>query len=104
MAAKEKEGTRPERMLGIFRRNREMDCAEVRKLGSSYLDEDLPASRLDRLQTHLAKCGPCQAFVSSLASVIGSLTRLPRMRSPDGLRQSILDGVRQEKEKSDKVR
>ena len=83
------------RIAGLFRK-KELDCTEVRKLSSEYLEGDLPPSRLQRFRAHLSMCGPCQAFVDGLASVVGMLTKLPKIESPPGLKQSIMERIAEE--------
>ena len=66
----------------IFGRGGEMDCDEVQRLASDCLEEELPAAKQSAIQFHLNKCGPCKAFVETLASTIGLLSRLPRIAAP----------------------
>ena len=76
---------------------RELDCTEVRKLSSEYLDETLAPSRLQKVRAHLSACPPpCQTFVDGVASVVGMLTKLPGMQSPPNLRQSIMERTEKE--------
>ena len=75
-------------------RGGDVDCNEVRRLSSDYLEEDLPEAKQSAMQGHLSKCGPCRAFVDTLASTIGVLRRLPRVQAPPGLKQSLLDQTR----------
>ena len=77
-----------------------VDCDEVHRLSSDYLEEDLPAAKRSAIQFHLSKCGPCKAFVETLASTIGLLSRLPRITAPPGFKQSLIDQNRVEKDKS----
>ena len=90
-------------MTGMFRRlfNRgEVDCQDVRKAGSDYLDDDLPPQRRSAVQVHLDKCGPCRAFIDSLSSTIGLLTRMPKATPPPSFKQSIIERTKQsEKER-----
>ena len=78
---------------------REMNCEEVGKLSSEYLDEELPTSRLERFRAHLSGCAPCQAFVDGLASMVSMLTTLPKTKSPPTLKQSIMEAIGEEQEK-----
>ena len=75
------------------------DCHEVRRSSSAYLDEDLPPAKQSAMQAHLSKCGPCRAFVDTLASTIGVLRRLPRVQASQSLKQSLLDQTRHDGEK-----
>ncbi len=78
----------------------EVDCEEVRRSSSDYLEEDLPAAKQSAIQFHLSKCGPCKAFVETLASTIGLLSRLPRISAPPGFKQSLIDQTRGDRDKS----
>ncbi len=73
-----------------------MDCAEIRKSSSDYLEEDLPPQKLAGVQAHLSKCGPCRAFVETLSSTISLLTRIPRVSPPASFKQSIIDRAKRE--------
>ena len=79
----------------IFRKG-EFDCGDVADHSSAYLDNDLKEDKRSAFQAHLSKCGPCQAFVDTLSSTIGALTRLPGVNAPSALKQSLLDRMHQE--------
>ena len=80
-------------------RGGDVDCKEVRRSSSAYLEQDLPQAKHSAMQAHLSKCGPCRAFVDTLASTIGVLRRLPRVPAPPSLKQSLLDQTRHDGEK-----
>lgn len=67
----------------------QLDCKEVRKASSGYLEGDLNPSKLEKVKAHISGCTPCKNFVESLASMIGMLAKLPTKRSPEGLKQSV---------------
>jgi len=77
----------------IFRRG-EVDCTEVRRLSSDYLDDDLPQVKKSGIQAHLSNCGPCRAFVETLASTIGILARFPRVSAPSSFKESVMDRIK----------
>lgn len=86
-------------MFGILRklfRKGEVDCEEVRRTSSDYLEEDLPPRRMSAIHAHLSKCGPCKAFVDTLSTTIGMLARLPRVTAPDSFKQSVMDRIKRE--------
>ena len=85
-------------MVRIFGK-RELDCPEVRKLTSEYLEEGLPTSRMQKFRAHISDCQPCRSFVESLSSMLRMLTRLPGSPAPETLKQSIMEQVRQEESK-----
>jgi hypothetical protein len=74
----------------LFNRG-EVDCAQTRKLASDYLENGLPPQKRSALQAHLARCGPCRAFVNTLASTIGVLSQFPRVAPPPSFKQSIIE-------------
>lgn len=80
----------------IFRRN-EVDCKETRQSSSDYLDETLPPRKLAAIQNHLSNCGPCRAFVDTLASTIGILSRFPRVIPPSSFKESLMDKIRRDR-------
>jgi len=79
----------------IFRRG-EVDCNEVRNRSSEYLDRDLPAPKLLSIQAHLSNCGPCRAFVETLATTIGFLSRFPKVAAPSSFKHSVMERIRRE--------
>ena len=80
----------------MFRRD-DVDCNEVRRSSSDYLEEDLPAAKQSMIRSHLTNCGPCQAFVDTLASTIGILSKLPRVTAPASFKHSILERTREQR-------
>ncbi len=74
----------------------EVDCIDTRQLSSDYLEENLPPKKLAAIQGHLRNCGPCQAFVDTLASTIGILSRFPRVTLPSSFKQSLMEKIRRD--------
>jgi predicted anti-sigma-YlaC factor YlaD len=72
------------------------DCSEVRKLGSDFLEDELPLQKRSAIQAHLDKCGPCRTFIETLSATIGMLTRIPRTSPPQSFKEKILERIRQE--------
>ena len=85
-----------ERIARLFR-STELDCTGVRKMSSEYMEGNLPPSRMERFRAHVSKCGPCQSFVDSLTSMVGMLTRMPKMPSPPTLNDSIMNRIAEER-------
>ena len=82
-------------IMKVFRPNA-VDCIDTRQLSSEYLDGDLPPTKLAAIQKHLSNCGPCQAFVDTLASTVGILSRFPRVTLPPTFHESLMDKIRRE--------
>ena len=91
------------RIFNLFK-DKDMDCADVRKLSSDYLEEDLSPSNLDKFRTHISGCGPCKSFVDGLASVVGMLSKLPTAKPPADLKSSILEKTTREKQSEDSTK
>ena len=74
-----------------FGRSGEVDCAEVAKRASDYIeqDQDLPEETREKIQRHLSWCGPCNAFVRTLQATIQSLRSMPRQNAPDKLKEQL---------------
>ena len=84
-------------MLGVFGRlfNRgEVDCDDVQRMSSDYIEEQLPPKKLASVQNHLAGCGPCRAFVETLTTTIGLLARLPRVSLPPSFKNDLYEKIR----------
>ncbi|MDA0264223.1 MAG: zf-HC2 domain-containing protein [Chloroflexi bacterium] len=77
-------------------RHGELDCEDVAALSSDYIDNELKPEKRSAFQAHLSKCGPCQAFVGTLASTISALGRLPGVTAPAALKQSLIDRMHKE--------
>ncbi|MCH7736713.1 MAG: zf-HC2 domain-containing protein [Chloroflexi bacterium] len=84
------------RAIKRFLRKGEFDCDDVAEHSSDYIDNELKADKRSAFQAHLSKCGPCQAFVGTLSSTIGSLGKLPGIIAPSALKQSLLDRMHRE--------
>ena len=87
-----------ERIARLFRRT-ELDCTDVRKMSSEYMEGNLSPSLMERFRAHISKCGPCQTFVDSLMSMVGMLTKMPKMSSPPTLNESIMNRIAEERNK-----
>jgi predicted anti-sigma-YlaC factor YlaD len=74
----------------------EADCAETRKLASDYLEQDLSPRKRSKIQAHLDRCGPCRAFIDTLAGTIEALSRFPKVSAPPSLKRSIIERARRE--------
>ena len=87
-------------MIGLLKKlfHREGDdCEEVRKLSSDYLEEDLAPPKQSAIRAHLSNCDPCRAFVDTLATTIGILSRFPKVSAPSTFHDSVMDRIKQEK-------
>ncbi len=74
--------------LGMFRKR--VDCDEVRKRASDYLESDLSEGEREWIRQHLALCLNCNSFMDTLRSTISMLGELPSKAIPSGLKQKLL--------------
>jgi hypothetical protein len=66
-----------------------MTCKQFQEnLGKSLLRKTVPALSED-MQAHVATCGECQAYQSSLLAVHVSLFEIPRQLLPEGLAERL---------------
>ena len=87
-------------MLGVFKRifkRWEVDCDDVRQFSSDYIEDQLPPKMLASVQKHLTGCGPCRAFVDTLATTIGLLTRFPRVPLPPSFKENLNERIRRQR-------
>ena len=89
---------RLDRFFSIFRK-KDSEHVEVRGLSSDYLEGNLPSSLMERVRTHLEKCGPCAAFVNGLSATIRMLSDMGRKEPPPHLKSHIYQRVHEEKKK-----
>lgn len=53
-----------------------MNCRQVRKYASEYLDAKLPKSMLDLIEAHLKDCEICRKYIAELRNVISKVSGL----------------------------
>jgi anti-sigma factor RsiW len=56
-------------------------CIEVVEIVSDYLDRELGADEIERIEAHLEECDACRAYVEQMRQTIAGLHALP---GPDG--------------------
>ena len=87
-------------MLGIIRRifkGGEVDCEDVKQMSPDYIADQLPPKRLKSVQQHLTGCGPCRAFVGTLTTTIGLLSRLTRVTLPPSFKENLNSKIHRER-------
>ena len=86
------------RFLGMFRRNKmDDDCSEVRERSSDLVDGDIEGPTERRIRGHLARCGPCNAFMNTLRATVGLLRSTPREEPSEGFRARVLENIRRDR-------
>ena len=68
-----------------------VDCLDVKKMASSYIEQDGDISQemIDELTLHMDDCQPCGAFVQSLRATIEGLKDLPKEKAPERLKEEL---------------
>lgn len=67
-----------------FRRRRELVCRDAVELVTDYLEGALSDADRARLETHLAACPHCSAYLAQMRVTIAALGRVePESLSPD---------------------
>jgi mycothiol system anti-sigma-R factor len=70
------------------------DCTDALTELERYLDRELDADTLTRIETHLKACSPCLEAFDFQAELRKIVARGCREQVPDGLRTRILDALR----------
>lgn len=77
------------RLLRLIGVKREPNCQEVRAASSDYVDGDLSAAESSRIESHLAWCGACAAFVRTLQATVDALRSIARTPAPTGFSDRV---------------
>jgi anti-sigma factor RsiW len=57
---------------------------------SEYLDEELSEELCRAIQTHMARCQPCETFARSLRHTVEFCRQLPARPLPDDVRRELI--------------
>ena len=71
-----------------------MNCEEVAKHLTEYLDKTLDTSMTTRVATHVIACALCRTETNELADCIQQVATLPAMNPPVGFAQRVMAHVR----------
>lgn len=66
-----------------------MQCSNARLLLNEYLEKNLSAGDVARLEGHLGRCAKCRKAHADLRAVRGLLSHLPRLRAPEGFLAAV---------------
>lgn len=72
----------------------ELACAQGVELLMDYLEGELAADVVARIDAHVASCARCQAFIASYRATPEILRRATRTTLPAELSRSLLAAVR----------
>jgi anti-sigma factor RsiW len=79
-----------------------LNCKEVWRAISDYIDDDIDARLKEDLESHLATCRHCAALVDSLHNVLVLVADERTFTLPFGFSQRLRDRLRVEIESSRK--
>lgn len=77
-----------------------MNCEEVAKHLTEYLDKTLDLAMTTRVATHVISCAHCRAESNELADCIQQVATLPAMEPPLGFAQRVMAHVRDSEPKA----
>ena len=78
-----------------MRLDRELTCAEVVELITSYLDRRLSATDAERFEEHVAFCDGCSTYVEQMRATIGATGHVRGEDVPAELRDRLLATFRE---------
>ncbi len=67
-----------------------MNCTEVQKLMSAYLDDELDGNTLDMVSQHLADCESCMAEISEFRKISLRMNQIPQPKVPPAVWSGIV--------------
>jgi anti-sigma factor RsiW len=59
-----------------------MDCAEIQKLLSEYIDGTLDAKSVQMVERHVSVCKDCKETLASLSALVEELNTLEQVKPP----------------------
>ena len=77
-----------------------MNCEEVAKHLTEYLDKNLDMAMTTRVATHVISCAHCRTESNELADCIQQVATLPVMEPPLGFAQRVMAQVRDSEPKA----
>ena len=84
------------RIANLFRRKPRDEHHQVREMSSDFIDGEFDSKSSEDVRSHLERCGPCMAFVSTMRATVELLRSAARQQAPDSLREKIHEAVRDE--------
>ncbi len=84
------------RLIRMFgRRDRDLDCNDVREHSSNYIDEELADETAKKIREHISWCGPCNSFINTLVATVGLLRSTPKEEPPSDFKDRIRKHLQQ---------
>jgi predicted anti-sigma-YlaC factor YlaD len=77
-----------------MRLDRELTCAEVVEVITSYLEDTMPLVDRERFEEHLALCDGCSTYFEQMRLTIATTGRLRARDIPEPLEEGLLQAFR----------
>ncbi|MCM8825258.1 MAG: anti-sigma factor, partial [Candidatus Omnitrophica bacterium] len=81
-----------------------MNCKEIQKILSDYLDRAVSESQNEEIDLHLESCKTCQSEFEQLQKTISMVGDLPSVSAPDGLVGSVMEKIQEKQAIRGKLR
>jgi anti-sigma factor RsiW len=78
-----------------MRLDRELTCAQVVELVTTYLDGRLSPENTERCEEHLAFCGGCSTYLEQMRATVAATGRLRTADLPAGLQDQLIAAFRE---------
>ncbi len=75
-----------------------MTCRELVELLIDFVSDDLPAEHRERLEQHLRRCPPCEAYLASYRMTIRLTRQLPCEPLPPELEARLRSALKEFRE------
>lgn len=66
-----------------------MECLEIKKHLSEYIDHELDAEKMAQIENHLKSCADCGAELKAMETIIQTLGSIDVMKAPDGFMEEV---------------
>ncbi len=77
-----------------MRLDRELTCAELVELVTSYLERRLDPADAERVEEHLTFCDGCSTYLEQMRATIAATGRLREEDIPPQLQERLLEAFR----------
>jgi anti-sigma factor RsiW len=72
-----------------------MTCRELVELLIDFVSDDLPAESRQRIEQHLGRCPPCEAYLASYRTTIRLTRQLPCEPIPAELKARLIAALKE---------
>ena len=80
-----------------------MECKEVQKTLSAYLDQEISDFEAKKIERHLDKCEECRLNYQALKDTVDKLEYYPQIDTDEGFTEEVMQKIEEEKRLSNLV-